>query len=351
MAAPPRSEPLRVLSIPAEHTFVTRCRPADVVAVEAEPQLALDPAWITAHRGDLDVVHLHSGFEHLTPDELRAWIATLARVQVPLVFTLHALRNPNHDRPEQHDALLDLLVPAAVTMITLTRSAAEVVERRWHRQATVVPHPHVADLDDLPPRRPGHRRVGIHLKDLRRNIVEPTRLVTAAARGAVDAGGRLQVDLHPEALERPELAGIRALAAAGTIDLHPHPRFTDRELIHYLAGLDVSVLPYRFGTHSGRLEASRDVGTRVVAPTCGFYLDQWSGVVTYRADERIGLDERSLADAVRDALLLPAPPISTAQRRREAEQIREQHARIYAGLDTGDRAAENAAPERIRDTA
>ena len=43
------------------------------------------------------------------------------------------------------------------------------------------------------------------------------------------------------------------LAAAGEIDLRPHPRFDDRELIAYLAGLDVAVLPYRFGTHSPSL--------------------------------------------------------------------------------------------------
>jgi hypothetical protein len=339
MAAPTRSAPLRVLSIPDDRSYVERCRPADVVAIRVAPEAAFDPAWLAAHRGEFDVVHLHFGFEQLSPDELRAWIAALAEHRVPLVFTLHGLRNPNHDRPEAHDALLDLLLPAATTVITLTGSAAATIQRRWNRTASVVAHPPVADLDDLPTRRPTHRRVGIHLKDLRRNIVEPTRLVTAAARGAVDAGGRLQVDVHPEVLDRPELAGIRTLAAAGTIDLHPHPRFSDRELIHYLAGLDVSVLPYRFGTHSGRLEACRDVGTRVVAPTCGFYLDQWSGVVTYRADERIGLDERSLADAVRDALLLPAPVTTTEDRRHQAEQIRDAHARIYAGLDTGDWAA------------
>ena len=40
------------------------------------------------------------------------------------------------------------------------------------------------------------------------------------------------------------------------------------------AALDVSVLPYRFGTHSGWLEACFDLGTAVVAPSCGFYAEQ-----------------------------------------------------------------------------
>ena len=52
----------------------------------------------------------------------------------------------------------------------------------------------------------------------------------------------------------------------------------------YLASLDVSVLPYRFGTHSGWLEACRDLGTAVVAPTCGYYADQ-GPVLPYVHDE------------------------------------------------------------------
>ena len=34
------------------------------------------------------------------------------------------------------------------------------------------------------------------------------------------------------------------------------------------------MLPYRFGTHSGWLEACFDLGTAVIAPSCGFYGQQ-----------------------------------------------------------------------------
>jgi beta-1,4-mannosyltransferase len=352
--APPRSRPLRVLSIPAEHSYVERCRPDGVSGVRPEahrrggttswsPSPALEPAWLAAHRGEFDVVHLHFGFDHLTPDDVRDWIEALRDLRVPLVFTVHDLRNPHHDSPERHDAHLDLLVPAAAAVITLTRSAADVIDRRWGRTATVIPHPHVAELGDrIELGEPGGRLLGedagarpvagIHLKDLRRNVVEPSRLVAAAAWGAQAAGGRLRVDLHPGVIDRPELAGVRQLAAAGEIDLRPHPRFDDRALIDYLTGLDVSVLPYRFGTHSGWLEACRDVGTRVVAPSCGFYGDQWSETVIYRADEEAGLDESSLADAVREALLMPAPAISSQARLAEAAAVRDQHAHLYGQL-------------------
>ena len=45
------------------------------------------------------------------------------------------------------------------------------------------------------------------------------------------------------------------------------------------------MLPYRFGTHSGWLEACFDLGTAVIAPSCGFYGQQHPcGVFTYTVD-------------------------------------------------------------------
>jgi hypothetical protein len=73
----------------------------------------------------------------------------------------------------------------------------------------------------------------------------------------------------------PDLAQcLRDLAARGRIDLRVHDFFTDPELWDYLGSLDVSVLPYRFGTHSGWLEACFDLGTTVLAPDCGYYAEQ-----------------------------------------------------------------------------
>ena len=58
--------------------------------------------------------------------------------------------------------------------------------------------------------------------------------------------------------------------------LHPGHvgRLSDAELWDYLAGLDVLVLPYRFGTHSGFVEACYDLGTTVLATRVGFLAEQ-----------------------------------------------------------------------------
>ena len=173
--------------------------------------------------------------------------------------------------------------------------------------------------------------VGIHLKSLRTNVVDPIAVVTAAAEGAHDAGAVLRVDIHEHGFARPVLAELTTLADRGAVELIGHERFSDEELTTYLRGLDVSVLPYRFGTHSGWLELCRDLGIAVVAPDCGFYAEQWDAVTTYANNERSGLDAGSLRHAVRTAVHRGAPPpADAAARAAEREDIRAAHARVFA---------------------
>jgi hypothetical protein len=48
-------------------------------------------------------------------------------------------------------------------------------------------------------------------------------------------------------------ARLTSLGERGAVELRVHDYFSDDELWGYLQGLDVSVLPYQFGTHSGWL--------------------------------------------------------------------------------------------------
>ena len=105
----------------------------------------LDAAWVEDH--DFDVFHLHFGFDARSPADLDELVAALRRRGKPLVFTVHDLRNPHHLDREAHDRHLDVLVPAADALITLTQGAAAEIRARWGREAVVVPHPHVVPLD------------------------------------------------------------------------------------------------------------------------------------------------------------------------------------------------------------
>lgn len=333
--------PLRLASIPPRHPYVAAVRPESVSAVEVDrvsgwdPDPLLAPARMRTAAGGIDVLHLHFGYDHLSVAAMDDWLAVVRERRVPLVVTVHDLRNPHHVTGDRHNAHLDLLMRHADEVLTLTDGAAAEIERRFRRRATVVAHPSLlagTSIVDAPSTEPG--LVVVHLKSLRINVIDPGRVVAAVVRGAVTAGGRVRVDAHGDVLHRAELDAVRHCAARDEIELAVHERFTDEELIDYLASAHVCVLPYRFGTHSGWLELCRDLGTRVVAPSCGYFGGhdgQWSDVAVFDCDESSGLGEQSLATAVAASLVAPPlPPADGKQRAAQLRRTRAAHADVYA---------------------
>lgn len=353
---------VRVASIPASHVYVEHLLPTSPAPSHARvvrladpdpdepgrsavsrwwPPAMLEPEWVRSH-DDFDVFHIQFGFDARTPDELRALVAALRESGKPLVYTVHDLRNPHHPSRDLHDAQLDVLIHAADAVITLTRGAADEIHRRWGREALVLPHPHVVELDRMrraPRRRAGDTfRIGVHVKSLRANMnpLPVLRVLTDVVRSL--PGAVLQVNGHRDVLEPDgahrdsELADfLHVMNRRGALDLRVHDFLPDDELWDYLESLDVSVLPYRFGTHSGWLEACRDLGTAVIAPDCGYYADQ-GPVFSYRHGEG-GLDETSLADAVLAAYEEGAPhPLSPIARAAQRDWIAAEHAALYDRL-------------------
>ncbi|MBD8042492.1 glycosyltransferase [Arthrobacter sp. Sa2BUA2] len=363
---------IRVASVPSGHVYIRHLDPVPgATAGQAEklpkvvrlpdpdpdspdnpatgkwwPPVMLHADWIDANAASFDVFHIHFGFDALDPQDLQDAVTALRRHGKPLIYTVHDLRNPHHNSPEAHNAHLDVLIPGADALITLTAGAAAEIERRWGRTPHVIPHPHVVELDTMEQyvRRaaqtpPGQEfRVGVHVKSLRASM-EPLPVIQALLDVARQDGGMVvQVNGHKDVLESGGArydAGLAhfltAQAAAGELVLHVHDFLPDDDLWEYLAGLDLSVLPYRFGTHSGWLEACRDLGTAVAAPDCGYYAGQ-GPVFGYHHDEA-GLDPESLKAAVRAARLAgPPEPLPTLARAEQRTVIAAQHAEIYATL-------------------
>ncbi|MEO6509523.1 MAG: glycosyltransferase [Nocardioides sp.] len=351
--------PLVVASVPADHVYVRHLSAEDEMHVRRLPDpdpddprrsaqevwwppVMLDPAWIAT--AEFDVFHLQFGFDAWSPEQLAEVVAAIRRRGKPLVYTVHDLRNPHHEDRTLHDAQLDVLVPAADALVTLTTGAAEEIRRRWGRSSSVVPHPHVVGLDVMDElaarRRTSHEdpRIGLHVKSLRASM-DPARLLpTLLAFVADTPGAVLQVNGHRDVLEPggerycASLADtLRSAASEGLVDLRVHDFMSDAELFEYLASIDVSVLPYRFGTHSGWLEACRDLGTTVVAPTCGYYADQ-GPVLGYENDEH-AFDAASLRRALEEAVRHRGLGRLTAEtRRRQRADIAAFHARLYRSM-------------------
>ncbi|MDR6117531.1 beta-1,4-mannosyltransferase [Aeromicrobium sp. SORGH_AS981] len=312
------------------------------------PPAMLDAAWVERSHDSFDLMHVHFGFDALAPAQLTALVEALRTHGKPLVLTVHDLRNPHHLDRALHDAQLDVLVPAASVVVTLTDGAAAEVRRRWDRDALVLPHPHVVEPTTMerlarhrpaPAERGGEFRVGLHVKSLRA-CMDPATLLPTLLRAVQQVpGGVLQVDGHTDVLD-PGGARFDADLAAWladapvVVDVRVHDYFTDDELVDYLASLDLSVLPYRFGTHSGWLELCRDVGTPVAAPSCGYYADQ-GPVHAFTFDEH-RFDADSLVAAVRDAWTsTPTPAPTVAQRLAQRRQLAEAHATVYTDALTG----------------
>ena len=348
---------VRIASVPANHVYVRHLgapdgsdrvlRLADPAPDVAHPEPGqwwpppmLSSDWVRAHRDDFDVMHVQFGFDAQPAAALSSLVAELRRWGKGLVYTAHDLRNPHHVDRRAHDEHLDVLIPAADEVITLTPGAAAEITRRWGRQPVVLPHPHVVEFERFRPRsrRDDGWTVGVHAKSVRASMA-PQPVVAALVDVVRELpGARLQVNVHHDvaddhgARHDPVLMRmLRAAQAEGDLDLVVHDFFSDEELWRYLESLDLSVLPYRFGTHSGWLEACFDLGTTVLAPTCGYYAEQ-RPCLTYRHDER-GLDVPSLQAAVRAAYAQrPVWQASVEDRRQERAELAATHRAVYEGV-------------------
>ena len=118
--------------------------------------------------------------------------------------------------------------------------------------------------------------VGVHVKSLRASM-DPLPVIERIVgdAGPDCPGARLRVDAHTDVMTpggRPPRTGSRTRLrsswpprAASTCTCTTTSPTTSSGTT--CQSLDVSVLPYRFGTHSGWLEACYDLGTTCSRPT------------------------------------------------------------------------------------
>lgn len=320
---------LRVATIPAADPYVDAVLPPGAVRVPG-PQGSDDAAaWLDgeqleAHAGEVDVVHLHVGYGHLAGPALDRWTEAVRRLRVPLVVTVHQLVDADPATRERSAANLAAVLDTAEVVLTLTPGAADEIAERFGRTAIVVAHPSVAG----PAADVGAERgvVGVVLGGLPPGVREPERVVRAALSGAVSGGGSLRVLAEPGRVP----PAVRALADDGAVELVEVCR-ASADWPAALQELHVAVLAERCGSHSRDLEVCRDVGTRVVAPSCGWFAQQWADVVPYGNDEDGGLDAVSLTAAVAAALARPAPrPADRGWREDQLRAVRQVHAEVYA---------------------
>ncbi|ADT99832.1 glycosyltransferase [Mycolicibacterium gilvum] len=348
---------LRVASVPGSHVYVRHLSHPDIPGVvrlqdpvPADrrkvpggwwPPLMLEPGWVGAHHDLFDVFHVHFGFDAVGADVLTGVVQELKACDKPLVYTVHDLRNPHHVDPVEHTVQQDVLVAAADALITLTPGAAQEIRRRWDKDAVVLPHPHVLDRRRIEAARIPTDRfvVGVHVKSIRANMDPLPVLAALTEITSRLPAAQLAINIHDEVFipdnhwYAPDIGeAVRAFGDYEHVRVTEHPYFSDAQLWDYLASLQVSVLPYRFGTHSGWLEACYDLGTAVIAPSCGFYSEQRPCHEYTFTEEEFDVD--SLSSAVELAYGdwlggTPAPRATWTERRTERSMLASAHHAIY----------------------
>lgn len=362
---------VRVRHVPAGHAYVEHLlparpgRPGGPGGVEhlRDPRIpgappgqwwphpALEAGWVRRHRSEQDLIHVHFGTEGATVEELDRWLRTLSDVGLPLVHTVHDIDHPHLRDQSHHRRHLAALVEHSDGLITLTQGAAGRIERTFGRRPLVVPHPHVVPLArlDQPRQESETFTVGLHLKSLRTNVA-PMTVLPMLLRHLPSLGERigrpavLEIRGHDDLLEPtaprhdPELAELLVRLSAAPppgVRVVLGPRLSDAQLWDYLGGLDVSVLPYAWATHSGWVEACRDLGTWVLAPDVGHLVEQ-GGVLAWGPADRAPSGTRLLR-LLQHAAAAPADRPGRAARTAQRAEIAAAHADLYRRVLAGER--------------
>lgn len=337
---------IRVASVPAAHPYISAIVDTTLLTLLPDPVPPgasqpgqwwppqwLDPRYVLARITEIDVLHVHFGFESVARDDLIAVADVVAAHAVPLVVTVHDLANPHLDDQSDHLAKLAVLVHRADAVITLTDGAARHIRDRWGVTAAVLPHPHVVPIEQVGRPRSQRARpvVAVHAKFLRANI-DPWHVMDALV-AAQHVSLRLDLDENALTSSRADAqltARLSAYRERG-VDVRIHPPFTDDELVDYLLEIDILVLPYRFGTHSGWVEACHDTGVIPVVPDCGHFHEQQPCSTFGFGIGRF--DEASLRTAVDDAVAHVRGRADVLTRRRvrasERDRVRRDTAALY----------------------
>ncbi|MCP9273636.1 glycosyltransferase family protein [Mycolicibacterium arenosum] len=333
-----------VASVPAAHPYVGAVVDPRAVTLLPDPvprcvsqpgqwwpPRLLEPDYLRHRVAGLDLLHVHFGFDTNTPTDLAEVAEILDARRVPLIVTVHDLDNPHFTAQSAHAERLGVLLAAASAVVTLTDGAAAEIERRWGRRATVLPHPHVLPVDAIGAARAARTRpvVAIHAKSLRANVDPWPLLDRLADQHGTD--WRLRLDLDDQVLDAPRADEARPerldrYRRAG-VDVRVHRPFSDDELTDYLTDVDVLVLPYRHGSHSGWVEACHDAGVQAVVPDCGYFHEQHPLPVFGYGTDRFDAD--GFIDAVSAAVQSARDASTAVDEHRRAHRV-EQRRRVRA---------------------
>jgi len=286
------AKPLRVLHVPGRTPYARKLLPEGAVIVNqtrigsrAVPRDATF-AWIEAQDAMdfFDVLHVQS-LEFASVESIRCVLERCGREKKGIVAAIHETEPLFPERGTDFPARVRLISELASCIVTLTTSARRDIMERYgipESKLRVVPHGPVLPLSHplwrAQPGRNSRCTIGMF------GGFRPNRSFLAGAVNALYglSSAEILVRLLTRGLNPVELAPgsevwqFASLAATDprlVLELLPFP--SDDEIASFVHSLDILLLPYLYGTHSGQLELAMDLGVPVVIPDIGCYRAQW----------------------------------------------------------------------------
>lgn len=285
---------MRVLHIPARTPYARKLVP-DGVSIVNETQssgveIPRDASfqWLASQSSYdfFDLLHIHS--VELTPLEtLHMALERCKRDKKGIVLTVHDTKPVFSQDSVAHNIALKMCVEAGAQTSTLTKGAQKEIESDLgiaSSNITVIPHGAVLPVDD-------HKwHLGRQSNDSLTCIFgmyggfRPNRdLLTPSvniAFGLPELDAKLVIltrAISPiEVRQNEEMRMLIQLAnSSKRIDLRIFPFPSDNQIAEFLLGVDILIMPYRWGTHSGQLELAFDLGVVPVISDVGYYCDQY----------------------------------------------------------------------------
>lgn len=307
----------RVLCWPPAHPYVDRlygrvAQPVPLPEDEAGDALLHDLTWLRHNAHRIDIAHLHFGQHIQAISRVVEVVATLRACAIPVVWTVHQVRNPELEVEQDRTLeLLDAASPHLNRVTTFTPSASATLSERLDRPVEVIPHGPLVprtrrrslrNSRELGPARPARGHVLVVVGPGRRS----TSLDDVVAAAAVGRRRSLRVLLHRS--QRADHAdAVAAAADSASVDVVLHDGLTQRELESELLDAAALLLPTLWGTHSALAEVAADLGIPVV-PTTSSHVDE-----QVPAGLRVAVDDGRLS-ATDLAELFDAPAVPEAAR-------------------------------------
>lgn len=348
------TKPVRVVHVPGRTPYARKLVSAafqgvnGVIAGGIDIPRDVTCRWLLTHKpwDWFDVVHLHHiEFEPIVLLKKLLWECRRARKRV--VFTAHDLA-PIFISTVEYNRRLRLLVSEGVPFVCLTERSCRDVRAKVAADCVVIPHGRDgAALPERPVRAAGPTRFLIFGSLRSSRDIELVLNCWRFAPSLGDSELRLLLRAPSRASMVSEESTWRTICmhAADTrlgVEVRSFP--TDQEIRHALMHSDCLVLPYRWASHSGQLEAAADAGTLALASRIGYLADQaamhhglsaepswfdWADGNKYAYGERFLTAMEDAHARIQSGWQAPGPAQFSAHRDAEGAAILAAHGRLY----------------------